>query len=102
MKNSGLRSPIKSEKSALTPRRSSRRSIKLWKASWGRARPPECATEPSPTTCGDHSPPLQTPRPMSFLADLTQAATRDVSGTMNEILADVFALYLKTKNFHWH
>ena len=39
---------------------------------------------------------------MSFLADLTQAATRDVSGTMNEILADVFALYLKTKNFHWH
>ncbi len=26
----------------------------------------------------------------------------DISGGMNGILADVFALYLKTKNFHWH
>ena len=34
--------------------------------------------------------------------DLTRAATKDISGTMNAILADVFALYLKTKNFHWH
>jgi len=40
--------------------------------------------------------PLETP------TDLTQAATRDISGAMNAILADVFALYLKTKNFHWH
>ena len=39
---------------------------------------------------------LQTP------TDLTQAATRDISAAMNAILADVFALYLKTKNFHWH
>src|SRR5215475_11092659 len=30
------------------------------------------------------------------------AATRDISGALNAILADVFALYLKTKNFHWH
>jgi starvation-inducible DNA-binding protein len=34
--------------------------------------------------------------------DLTAAATKEVSGAMNAILADVFALYLKTKNFHWH
>lgn len=34
--------------------------------------------------------------------DLTAEATRDVAGAMNAILADVFALYLKTKNFHWH
>jgi starvation-inducible DNA-binding protein len=34
--------------------------------------------------------------------DLTRAATKEVSGAMNAILADVFALYLKTKNFHWH
>jgi len=34
--------------------------------------------------------------------DLTATATRDISGAMNAILADVFALYLKTKNFHWH
>ena len=30
------------------------------------------------------------------------AATRDVSAALNAILADTFALYLKTKNFHWH
>jgi DNA-binding ferritin-like protein len=34
--------------------------------------------------------------------DLKAEATRDIAGTMNAILADVFALYLKTKNFHWH
>src|SRR4051812_50076108 len=39
---------------------------------------------------------LQTP------TDLTPAATKEVSAAMNGILADVFALYLKTKNFHWH
>ena len=33
---------------------------------------------------------------------LSAAATKDISGAMNAILADVFALYLKTKNFHWH
>ena len=35
-------------------------------------------------------------------SDLTAAAVKDISGAMNAILADVFALYLKTKNFHWH
>jgi starvation-inducible DNA-binding protein len=34
--------------------------------------------------------------------DLSPTATRDISGAMNAILADVFALYVKTKNFHWH
>ncbi len=34
--------------------------------------------------------------------DLKAVATRDIGGAMNAILADVFALYLKTKNFHWH
>jgi starvation-inducible DNA-binding protein len=34
--------------------------------------------------------------------DLGATATRDISGAMNAILADVFALYVKTKNFHWH
>ena len=33
---------------------------------------------------------------------LNAEATRDISGAMNAILADVFALYIKTKNFHWH
>jgi starvation-inducible DNA-binding protein len=33
---------------------------------------------------------------------LKPAATKDIAGALNGILADVFALYMKTKNFHWH
>ncbi len=40
--------------------------------------------------------------PLDTPTDLRPAATRDVSAAMNAILADVFALYVKTKNFHWH
>lgn len=40
--------------------------------------------------------PLQTP------TDLGDNARRDLTGALNALLADVFALYLKTKNFHWH
>ncbi len=40
--------------------------------------------------------------PLITPTDLKADATRDISGAMNAILADVFALYLKTKNFHWH
>src|SRR5215470_8269299 len=40
--------------------------------------------------------PLQTP------SDLKPEAVQDISGAMNILLADMFALYLKTKNFHWH
>jgi len=34
--------------------------------------------------------------------DLSADAVRDISGALNALLADMFALYLKTKNFHWH
>ena len=40
--------------------------------------------------------------PLATPTDLTRSASKDISGAMNAILADVFALYLKTKNFHWH
>jgi starvation-inducible DNA-binding protein len=40
--------------------------------------------------------PLQTP------TDLGSQATKDISAALNLLLADLFALYLKTKNFHWH
>ena len=40
--------------------------------------------------------------PLLTPTDLKAAATRDIAAAMNAILADVFALYLKTKNFHWH
>src|SRR5258708_34922536 len=34
--------------------------------------------------------------------DLGPNATRDISAALNLLLADTFALYIKTKNFHWH
>ena len=34
--------------------------------------------------------------------DLSDEAVRELSAALNAILADSFALYLKTKNFHWH
>src|SRR5579871_2283350 len=34
--------------------------------------------------------------------DLNREATKNIAGAMNAVLADVFALYIKTKNFHWH
>ncbi|MGA2448361.1 MAG: DNA starvation/stationary phase protection protein [Polyangiaceae bacterium] len=35
-------------------------------------------------------------------SDLDGKAAKEVGGVMNGILADVFCLYVKTKNFHWH
>ena len=40
--------------------------------------------------------PLRTP------TSLSEDATRDISAALTGLLADVFAIYLKTKNFHWH
>ena len=40
--------------------------------------------------------------PLATRTDLSREAVKDISGTMNAILADVFALYVKTKNFRWH
>lgn len=40
--------------------------------------------------------PLETP------TDLGSNATKDLSGALNGVLASMFALYVKTKNFHWH
>src|SRR5215211_8872714 len=34
--------------------------------------------------------------------DLESFAVKDLSGALNILLADMFALYMKTKNFHWH
>ncbi len=40
--------------------------------------------------------------PLRTRSDLSAAGRKAIAGAMNRILADVFALYLKTKNFHWH
>ena len=45
---------------------------------------------------------LKRKAPLATRTDLKAAATKDITGAMNAILADVFAIYLKTKNFHWH
>ncbi len=45
---------------------------------------------------------LRRKSPLTTPSDLKPRAVEDVAGAMNGVLADVFALYLKTKNFHWH
>jgi len=47
-------------------------------------------------TAAPRTAPLDTP------TDLGAEAVRDLSGALNILLADMFSLYLKTKNFHWH
>jgi starvation-inducible DNA-binding protein len=50
----------------------------------------------------DKSKPMQAKPRLRTRTDLGEDATRDVSAGLALLLADVFALYLKTKNFHWH
>src|SRR5436190_1683522 len=45
---------------------------------------------------------LRRTAPLHTRSDLGAEATKDLSAALNVLLADVFALYLKTKNFHWH
>jgi starvation-inducible DNA-binding protein len=40
--------------------------------------------------------------PLTTPTDLQPNAVRDIAGALNILLADMFGLYLKTKNFHWH
>jgi len=40
--------------------------------------------------------------PLSTPSDLDASSVKDISGALNALLADVFSLYLKAKNFHWH
>jgi starvation-inducible DNA-binding protein len=46
--------------------------------------------------------PVLAKRLLGTPTDLTAEAVRDISGALNALLADMFALYMKTKNFHWH
>lgn len=40
--------------------------------------------------------------PLATPSDIDPKAVNDIAGALNALLADVFGLYLKTKNFHWH
>jgi starvation-inducible DNA-binding protein len=50
----------------------------------------------------DFAPTNRQPAALRSPTDLGENATREVSAALNGVLADMFALYLKTKNFHWH
>ena len=41
-------------------------------------------------------------RPLNIHSDVPAEDVRNITGGLNALLADAFALYLKTKNFHWH
>ena len=53
---------------------------------------------------GSISKPLQNPASKSFevRTALTREAVAEISNELRLLLSDVFSLYLKTKNFHWH
>jgi starvation-inducible DNA-binding protein len=40
--------------------------------------------------------------PVTTPSDIERKAVVEITGALNALLADVFSLYLKTKNFHWH
>jgi len=40
--------------------------------------------------------------PLATPSDIAPQAVTDITGALNALLADVFVLYVKTKNFHWH
>jgi len=40
--------------------------------------------------------------PLANRSDIDPKAVKEINGGLNALLADVFSLYLKTKNFHWH
>lgn len=40
--------------------------------------------------------------PLATQTTLAPNATTDIAGALTALLADIFTLYLKTKNFHWH
>ncbi len=50
----------------------------------------------------DQTPAARVPAALAVPTDLDSNKTRDIAAALNGLLADVFALYLKTKNFHWH
>src|SRR3989441_4817340 len=45
---------------------------------------------------------LFAPRQLATPTDLKPEEVRAVTETVNRLIADAFALYVKTKNFHWH
>jgi len=53
---------------------------------------PKNATAPTKAPAG----------PTEYSADLSKGGVEEITASLRSMLADVFALYIKTKNFHWH
>jgi starvation-inducible DNA-binding protein len=45
---------------------------------------------------------LSVPKPLATVTDLSPDGVRAIAAVVNPLVADAFALYVKTKNFHWH
>jgi starvation-inducible DNA-binding protein len=45
---------------------------------------------------------FRAPRPLATPTDLEPGAVEAIAAAMNPLIADAFALYVKTKNYHWH
>jgi starvation-inducible DNA-binding protein len=60
-----------------------------------------CPKAPKEQTMSSN-PKLRRTAALETPTDLKPNTLRDLSGALNILLADMFALYLKTKNFHWH
>jgi starvation-inducible DNA-binding protein len=45
---------------------------------------------------------LEAPAELRTPTDLSRNGVEAITAALRELLADVFALYVKTKNFHWH
>src|ERR1700709_704053 len=54
------------------------------------------------TAAGAKSAKTRRMAPINTPTDLAPKATTQLQGSLNALLADIFALYMKTKNFHWH
>ena len=75
--------------------------LALLNVSFSIAIPPQLGGSPVSSKVRDLEP-RTAPARLDTPTDLSSDAVRDVSAALNALLADTFALYLKTKNFHWH
>jgi starvation-inducible DNA-binding protein len=54
------------------------------------------------TRPAEHTSKMRVPPPLATPTDLSPEAVRAVADAVNPLVADALALYVKTKNFHWH
>lgn len=60
------------------------------------------AKAPAKSSSGKKSSAKSAARPLATPTDLATNQVNDIHGALNGLLADAYALYIKTKNFHWH